>query len=32
MTIGYIKNTVVKLTIFNLHMHIDEQIINTIPK
>ena len=33
MTIGYINNTVIKLTIyFNLHMHIDEQIINTIPK
>ena len=31
--IGYINNTVIKLPIyFNLHMHIDEQIINIIPK
>ena len=30
--ISYINNTVIKLPIFfNLHMHIDEQIINIIP-
>ena len=30
--IGYINNTMIKLTIyFNLHMHIEERITNSIP-
>jgi len=31
--IGYINNTMIKISIYlNSHMHIDEQIINIIPK